>query len=501
MSDLETRLREQLADLAATVTIDSGKRAPDRRRTQRMTSVVIGALALALAAGIVWVRWDTTTAKPANTHPVTSLPTVRSTDASVRSLWQLDGLYMPNVVGDQVVGFFDIAKHSVVRAVAARDGSTRWTYALPATDRDALGLVATPRVVVAVAGRPSGRPAQSSIARRMLVIDAHTGKLLWSQAIGGFTATPPIAVTADLVVTGDEWGTLNARDTRTGVRAWRRGRPASCARARVVQWDERVVADGSLLAASYQCSTASTHRAVVQRLDPANGSPRWEWATPQLPGPLGGALSVVGAAARGNVVAVAGSLPADNGLGATLGRVADRSRALGSSGDDTIVALDAATGRPRWNQFGSGLSDFEQLTLVDGAVCESTVAGFACQDDVTGHPTRPPFISGYHVPTPDDPGVIAPIANDRSAGFGNGSAAAVSGTGTDSVSVSVVPIRATGPVVKVTIGVRPRTVDGADGGTFVVGRGDLPGGMSVVLLRRIDVRGYPILAIGVTPHR
>jgi outer membrane protein assembly factor BamB len=505
MSDLESRLREQLADIAGSVTVDAAGPQRRRRNSQRLVSVVIGVVVLALAVGIAWDHVGDTghdvsgPPKPAPTTtpaPANGLPSVTSTDASVRSLWQLDEPLLPTVINDDVVAFFGVGKHPVVRAVSARDGTTRWTVPLPAAEPDALGLIAAQGVVVAVIGHNHGVRPEAPAAALLLVIDAPSGRLLWSQSIGGFSQTPPVAVAANLVVTGDPSGTLNARNAHTGVRVWRRARPAACPTARVVQYDEAVAADGPLLAVSYQCSMATTRRSLIQRLAVSNGLPVWQWASPVLPGPLGNWLGVVGVASAGNVVVVsgAGEAPSTTPAGA-LGRTWIWPSDLGTPGPGTVVAFDATTGRPRWNEVGSQSSFFVQTTLVDRAVCESTNQGFECRDDVTGAPTRPVFVSGY------GENDIPPIEFDRVAGFSDHTAAAVTAsTATDSVPVAVVPIRASGPVLNVDVGISTTIFNGASQATFVVGAGQLSSATTLLLIRRVDVRGYPILAVSVKAH-
>lgn len=60
MTDLETRLREQLAAIAAGVTVDASVPPSARRNAQRFASLVIALLVLALAGGIAWTRLDST---------------------------------------------------------------------------------------------------------------------------------------------------------------------------------------------------------------------------------------------------------------------------------------------------------------------------------------------------------------------------------------------------------------------------------------------------------
>ena len=501
MSDLEARLREQLADIASSVTVDPSGPFRDRRRTRQLTSVVVGVLVLTLAGAVAWARLGA--GNHAVTGPVRSttttttaakLPSVTSSDVTVRSLWQLDGMVLPTVIDDEVVSFVGVGTHRVVRAVSAQAGTTRWTVALPGSEPDALELLAAQGVVVAVVGHDSGGRPNGPVAALLLVIDARTGRQLWTQSIGGFSQTPPVAIAANLVVTGDPLGNLNARNARTGVRAWHQARPATCPRAGVVLYDEAVVADGSLLAVSYQCSMPTTRRSLVERLDLASGTPTWTWTTPAIPGPLGVSLTVAGAAVQGNTVVLEGGIPPKPAsLAASLGRATVFPSNLGTPGPSTVVSIDASTGHPRWNEFGSEGYNFVQLTLVDDAVCESMSSGFECRDDVTGEPTRPVFLSGNRA------NVIPPIEFDRFVGLTGGTAAAViAAPATNSVSVELMPITGDGPVGKIKVGISTRIFNGASQAPFVVGSGQFAGGAPLLLIRRVDVSGYPILALNVT---
>ena len=291
-------------------------------------------------------------------------------------------MFLAAVTGDEVVGVLGLGQRPVLRAISASDGTMRWTYPLPASQPDVLGLVAGDGVVIVEVGHNSAGPMQSPLVR---VARRHrrSQRSPPMVAVGRrkYAETARCGTASNLVVTGDPLGTLNAREAHTGKRAWRRDRPATSAKATLLQYDEAVAADGSLLAVSYQCATRTTSQSLVERLDPADGTRIWEWSTPPLYGPLGEPLSVIGTASSPGAVFVTGHLPPKaKTLAGQLGRTFTWPSALGQSGQTTTVSLDAATGHPRWNEFGAGDSGNpnSQLVLADGAMCELAIEGFEC---------------------------------------------------------------------------------------------------------------------------
>jgi outer membrane protein assembly factor BamB len=413
----------------------------------------------------------------------------------VRSVWQVDRLAEQVVIDGAVVGVVQTGTASTLHAVSAATGKALWTYALPPTEPQTVRVLAAQGVVVAEVGREINSGESSGpVIRQLVAIDAHSGAHLWSEHVGGRTQHPPVAIASGVVVLGDPVGTLVARNVRSGKHLWQRSRPATCPRAGPAQYDEALAADGPVLAVSYQCSFRSTSRSLVERLDLSSGTPMWNWATPTLPGPFGGWLNVVGVSSSSATVFASGGFPPKASLVGVLGRSRTWPWNLGQPGHGTLVALDDATGTPRWNEFGSEDGSFVQITLVNGAVCESIVQGFQCRDDRTGAPTRPVFTSGF------GPDAFPPYSGDGYAGIsGDTAAAAITTTATGSVSVNVMSVRGTSAVAHLKVDVRTVTEDGAAYDTFVVGSGQLANGATLVLLRRIDRKTYPLLAISVTP--
>jgi outer membrane protein assembly factor BamB len=436
---------------------------------------------------------------PAVTSPpaVRSLPVVTSSDATVRSLWEVDGLAEQVFTDGAVVGVVQTGTQSTLDAVSAATGKVLWTYALPVTEPQTLAVLAAQGVVIAEVGHevnsgPSGGP----IITQLVVVDVRTGVHLWSEHVGGRTQTPPVAIASGVVVLGDPVGTLIGRNVRSGVHLWQRSRPSTCPRAGPVQYDEALAADGPVLAVSYQCSFRATSRSLVERLALSSGTPMWDWATPTLPGPFGGWLSVADATSTGGAVFASGAFPPKApSLVGTLGRSMTWPANLARTGQGTLVALDAATGRPRWNEFGNEGYSFVQFTPVGGALCESMAEGFQCRDDITGEPTRPVVLSGY------GEGAASPYYSDRFVGISGNTAAAVFPTSaTDSVSVDVFAVRGTDAIAHMKVSVSTTSAEGSRYSNFVVGSGQLANGATLVLLRRIDLKTFPLLAISVTPQ-
>jgi len=120
--------------------------------------------------------------------------------------------------------------------------------------------------------------------------------------------------------------------------------------------------------------------------------------------------------------------------------------------------------------------------------------GFQCRDDITGEPTRPVVLSGY------GEGAASPYYSDRFVGISGNTAAVVFPTfATDSVSVNVFPVRGTDAIADAKVDVSTTSAEGSRYPNFVVGSGQLANGATLVLLRRIDLKTDPLLAISVTP--
>lgn len=433
------------------------------------------------------------------------LPGVVSSVGSVRALWQaplieacvIDGLVVGLVAGAGPV-------HEL-RAISERSGQTVWSVSLPAGYPDVLGMIAGDGVIVVKMGHAVGKApaAVVPVVTRDVIFDAADGRELWGAPVEGGAAArlqhQPMALSGgDLLVTGDATGRLTARTTRSGATVWTRARPASCPQGRGSQesYDEAIAADGPLLAVSYQCHAQGHTFVEVRRVSPSTGKTRWRWASTHVPDTPQSfvELSVLGVAAQGDTVLLGGQV-------ARAGRLADMlpgkrrwPATLGPFGEgELLVALDAISGTPRWSEQGGQL---ETITMSDGAICETVTVGFECRDDRTGLPSRPVVRT-----TRSEEG-SPPYVGDGDAGISGTVAGVVfSQTPSGVAAIAVYPLHGRGVVARANVGLDPGVYGGANYRSFIVGAGPLPNGRTLLLLRRVDVKGYPLVALSVTPSR
>jgi hypothetical protein len=390
-----------------------------------------------------------------------------------------------------VLGYQYANGRDFVRAVSALTGAPVWAARVPRAQPAVLGILAGPGVVIAQVGHAIGHaPGMvAPVVREEMVLDARTGRLLWTIPVTGDQA-PALAIAGSVVVSGRR-GSLTAHRAATGTALWQRSAPSGCPATGAVSVGPvlygSIAADGPLLAASYMCPGG---RVLVQRLAAATGRLVWQWESP----PAGGtqvALSVIGAARQGSLVLLAGSIfpsAAAYPLVRTVSRPYAWPARLGPPATSgLILALDAATGHPRWSDF---VGQQETYSLADGAVCTGNSIGLECRDDVTGVPTRPLMVTGQGFTLP-------PYIGDGTAGISGGDAAVtLPPFRPGRVRLIVVPIRHTGQLAAASLDIGT-TASGANEHTFVVAAGQLPGGGTVVLLRRIDQAGYPLVALKV----
>lgn len=434
----------------------------------------------------------------------TGLPGVVSSVGSVRALWQAP-LIEAHITRGLVVGLVAGAGpvHEL-RAISERSGQTVWSASLPAVYPDVLGMIAEDGLIVVEVGHAVGTApaAVIPVVTRDVIFDAVDGRELWSAPVEGGAAArlqhQPIALSGDLLVTGDATGRLTARTARSGTRVWTRARPASCPQGRESEqsYDEAIAADGPMLAVSYQCHAQGHTFAEVRRVSPSSGKTRWRWASVHVPDTPQSfvSLSVEAVAAHGSVVLLGGQV-------AHAGRLADmlpgRHRwptALGPLGEgELLVALDASSGRPRWSEQGGQL---ETITMSDGVTCETVTVGFECRDDRTGLLSRPVVRTTRS--EEDSP----PYIGDGHAGIsGTVAGVVLSQAPSGDTSIAVYPLHGRGVVARASVGLGPGVYGGANDQTFIVGAGPLPDGETLLLLRRVDVDGYPIVALAVKPSR
>ncbi|WP_165503257.1 PQQ-binding-like beta-propeller repeat protein, partial [Actinomadura fibrosa] len=270
---------------------------------------------------------------------------------------------------------------SEIRALGLADGRERWS--VPSSD-DPVPVLASGLLIAPEAG--------SSVRSEALVAyDAATGAKRWTFDAGeGMSAAPAVSGTL-AYVTGNQ-GQVYALDTATGQARWRAALGSE--RLFTTGMTATPVVGGGVL-----CVTDDS--GAVHALDPATGRRRWtSEETTGRGGVFGAAVSVAGptvylADAGGNLRALR--------LGD--GKVAWRHafRKSGNSprwllplvtgglaicfADDTLVALDAASGRIRWESPGHpGI--FQRPVLAAGAVHFGSLRDLTSHDLATGRHLR-----------------------------------------------------------------------------------------------------------------
>jgi outer membrane protein assembly factor BamB len=411
-----------------------------------------------------------------------SLPAV--TGSGIRALWQgapwddltFAGGTLLGVNGQQVV------------AISAATGRPLWAATMPASLPEILALVPAGSVDIVEAGHTVGQPPSAvyPIVSEYVALDAATGTMRWAVPVGGNYQEPAIAASGRYLITGDQSGAVTARIAATGRFAWHARRPRACGPPAADETENAglgLAADGALLAASFECGP----RVIVQRLDPATGKAGWTWRSPAASGPQ---LSAAAVADDGGLVLIAGQIsPSARPFAARLPRALAWPRALGPADDAyVIVALNAANGRPRWSETGGQLETFAPDA---GALCEVVTVGLECRDDATGAATMRTLLTGKSAV--DSP----PYYGDGYAGASDG-LAAVTVPCRHGVALRVVRVRGGATVAAARLAISTTAYGGANYQVFVVAAGPAGGqAPPVFLLRRVDLPGYPVLALEV----
>jgi hypothetical protein len=153
----------------------------------------------------------------------------------------------------------------------------------------------------------------------------------------------------------------------------------------------------------------------------------------------------------------------------------------GPQTDGFTLALDAASGQPRWSQASS--SHFESYALTAGAAC-GVNGGIRCRDDVTAATTMPDFAS-------------PPQGHDESAYVADGLAVITSAPAPGGgIALTVLAVRGGAVTAQARLGVRPYAHDtGQVYAPTIVALGALPGGGYLILLDRRDLPDAPTLAL------
>jgi outer membrane protein assembly factor BamB len=464
-------------------------------RRSVLATAILGAVAIT-----VWALAPTGAGSSAGASEGGALPQVTSTGATVQALWQSGPLIEPVVAGDLVLGLDLSHGPAELQAVSALTGRPMWSTALPSSEPDVLGLSAGGGVALVEVGHNVGRAPAAVIptASELVVFDAHSGRQLWGVSVAHGAARwmqrQPIAYSQGLIVMGNTTGGVIARNARSGAVVWR-ARAAWCTQrtGRHRGYYDGLAADGRLLAVSYRCPTE--REVVVQRLDPYTGVRLWQWISPTLPSRSSVTLSVTAAAARGGVVLLSGQMvppPAARRYLQRLPRLRMWPTSLGPFGEsELLLALDARSGRPRWSELGG---QQETITLTDGVACETDTVGFECRDDRSGERSRPVLR------TTRTEGDSPPYVGDGYAGISGTLAGVVlSQAPGGAITIAVLPLRGHGIVAHATVKLGSRTYGDATYSDFITGAGSLPDGTTLLLLRRVDVAGYPLIALSVSP--
>lgn len=430
--------------------------------------------------------------------PGATLPRVSASVGTVHALWQLRLSY-PHIVGDAVVGLAGEESAARIEAVSALTGQPRWSVATPAEPR-VLGVSVEGSVVIVDAGRGLDDPAGQIVVKEIAVYSLADGRSLWHTPVAPGPEYLPgnqRAYVARTIVFAEPGGELIARRAATGVIVWRASRPPSCPQGGGDEagGDARVAADGSLLVASYPCERGGGSYVLVERLSPGSGKPVWQWRTVSVragnPASFIG-LAVVGVASAGDIVLLQGQVSKPGRYVRTLPNARRWPPALGPEGDETLLALDARNGRPRWSELGF---QNPEIALTAGAICEFDIQGVECRNDLTGRPSRPLLTTGL-----SELGAGRALVGDETAGVaGNLVAAALKRRHREPLVVELAHVRDAGESARVLVWLGPKLPEPANSTPLVVRAGELPDGATLLLLRRLDVPEDPLLALRVEP--
>lgn len=383
-----------------------------------------------------------------------------------------------------------------VVAVSQATGKIRWATSLPKSMPFTLGLFPAGNTIVVEGGRDaSSGPIRGFALSGYMGLNAASGKILWTQSVSGTHAAPTAAVSSGYLVTGTVPGQLfpdtfpgpvTGRVAATGKVAWTLPQPKGCGNL-------GLAGDGPLLALSYDCG----RQVLVERLDPATGKALWTWRSPVATAKGGAStnLTVTTVSSGGGLVLLSGGVLGTGAaqlFAAALPHPRTWPPLLASPLSGEMALALTAAGRPAWTETGGQQEVFEPT---GDALCEEELNGFECRTGATGAPSVPAQIAypggigtGYggddYAATAD--GLIAAISPVTGAGAGKAVELRVTDAGTGKI------------VATARIGISPLAQPGSDITVAAVAANPLTPTSALVLVRRVDVKGDPLLALSVS---
>jgi outer membrane protein assembly factor BamB len=288
------------------------------------------------------------------------------------------------VVGTDAVHVASGGRSSTIYALDAATGEARWTV-----EPDVEGFMNSPAVV-------EGVVYVGSLDATLWALDAATGESLWERELGLRGTSPTVA--GDLLFVSAS-GLLHALDRRTGEQRWRFQR-----------FDDSLAGSTPAVTgdAVYHVATADSDESRLVAVDRESRSRRWE------SGERRRVLPMVAPAVGGELVYVADGIngPSLVAFDAATGETvweADHARAglfaspaladgtlYAGSLDDSLYAVDAATGDLRWS-FETGGGIVPAPAVAGGTVVVGSNDGAVYGVDAAAGERRWRFGTGFRV--------------------------------------------------------------------------------------------------------
>jgi len=383
-----------------------------------------------------------------------------------RILWQAPIGARPIIVGTSVVA---AGQSGGVEAFDIRTGLRRW-HVTDGGDKLVHFVKAAGSTVVFVTGGPPAGLAGVSNANAVVAIDLQTGRRLWRYPLSNTVQLLGFAVTNMLAAVADADDTVVVMEARSGRRLWTVPPPPGCKPQIRGAGDVALAADSEIVVAARRCEPGG--RALAEGFDPRTGRTIWTWDTPGDPLEQGQLSDAAIPPGTGVVLVPTKIAPLGvpsrswNGPDAGFGEMSQ------------FVAVDAATGRPLWRQPNSAADTFQSGGT--GIVCLVANDAYECRGARSGlfaFNSRP----SHHEITAYDDGRAGAIA----AGFAYELDASL---GAEQLVTRSVP---DGHVVaRTTLSIGEHSGAASNYGPGVVAAGD-----GVVLVRRADATGFPVIAL------